>query len=71
MSALPPKADIAQSTTRYWGSEIRFMIGILRVFDLGESHERPGIVMFDIRVDTRRHLPWCIAAPCVARTSSQ
>src|SRR5215469_14524773 len=36
-----------------------------------ETYERPGIVIFDMRVDARWHLPWCITAPCVARTSSQ
>ena len=47
------------------------MIGITRIFDLGKDYEHPGIVMFDIRVDTGRHPPWRIAAPCVARTSSK
>src|SRR6516162_639096 len=37
----------------------------------GTTCERLGIVMFDIRVDTRWHPPWRIAAPCVARTSSK
>src|SRR6516165_54010 len=56
------------SATCYCSIEIPHMIGIRTIFDLGKTYERLGIVVFDIRVDTRRYLPWCIAARCIART---
>src|SRR6516225_4698152 len=66
-SALPPKADISQRDERlsYWGSQIRHIIGVRHIFDLGKIYERLGIVVFDIRVDTGRYPPWRITAPCV------
>jgi hypothetical protein len=62
---------LAKSTTCYWASEICHMIDIRRIFDLGKTHGRVGTVVFDIRIDTGRHSPWRIAAPCFAKTSSQ
>ena len=49
----------------------RCIIWAWRNFYLGNTYERIGIVMFDIRVDAGRHSPRHIAAPCVAQTSSQ
>src|SRR5271166_304099 len=49
----------------------RCIIWAWRNFYLGNTYERIGIVMFDIRVDAGRHFLWHIAAPCVAQTSSQ
>src|SRR6516164_7861302 len=47
------------------------MIAVRCIFDLGKIYERLGIVVFDIRVDAGRYPSWRIAAPSVARTSSQ